>query len=225
MTDASATAVFEALDAGETETLRALIAADPALAGASRADGMSAVLWARYRFDLDALAILLAAEPALDAFEAAAVGDEIRLGATLAMDPALATAFSTDGFTALGLAAFFGHPGCVRMLLAAGADPNAASQNPMRVAPLHSALAGRHTAIAAALLDAGANVNAIQADGFTPLHEAAQNGDEPAALLLLVAGADPHVARDDGQTPADTARIAGHDELAARLQAAAKDTE
>ena len=110
------------------------------------------------------------------------------LRAELARDPELAVAFAPDGFTALGLASFFGHREAAELLLAAGARVNDQSRNAMRVAPLHSALAGGHAEIVELLLDAGADVNAVQADGYTPLHEAAQHGDQPLAERLVAAG-------------------------------------
>lgn len=206
--------VFELIEAGDVAGLRALLEADPSLAASRRADGTSAILWARYQFELDAVQALLAANPPLDAFEAAAIGQTPDLREALSRDPGLATAYAPDGFTALGLASFFGHLEAVEMLLSAGARVNDASRNEMRVAPLHSALAGGHTEIVERLLAAGADVNAVQADGFTPLHEAAQNGDQPMAERLLAAGADLAARLDDGSTPADSARRAGHVALA-----------
>jgi ankyrin repeat protein len=206
--------VFELIEAGDVAGLREVLAADPTLAASRRADGTSAVLWARYQFELDAVDALLAANPPLDAFEAAAIGRTAELRAALGSNPELATAFAPDGFTALGLASFFGHGQAVDVLLAAGARVNDASRNDMRVAPLHSALAGGHADIVERLLAAGADVNAVQADGYTPLHEAAQNGDQPMAERLVAAGADPVARLDNGSTPADSARTAGHAVLA-----------
>ena len=206
----TSTRVFELIEAGDVEGLRALLADNPAAAEAQRDDGTSAVLWARYQFELDAVDALLEVKPHLSAFEAAAVGRTDALSAELARDPSLATSFSPDGFTALGLASFFGHREAVEVLLAAGARVNDASRNPMHVAPLHSALAGSDPEIVLLLLDAGADVNAVQADGYTPLHEAAQNGDQEMAERLVAAGGDPRARLDDGSTPADSARKAGH---------------
>jgi ankyrin repeat protein len=213
--------VFELIGAGDIAGLRTLLASDPSLAASRRADGMSAVLWARYQFELEAVEALLAAKPPLDGFEAAAIGRTQDLRELLLRDPDLATAFAPDGFTALGLASFFGHRESAEALLAAGARVNDASRNEMRVAPLHSALAGGHTDIVELLLAAGADVNAVQADGYTPLHEAAQNGDQPMAERLVTAGARPDGRLDDGSTPADSARKAGHTALADWLDALA----
>jgi ankyrin repeat protein len=216
-----ADSVFSLLDSGQTDDLADLLQTDPSLAGTRRADGTSAVMWARYLGDESALTLLLAARPWLDGFEGAAVGDLDAVRTAIASDPTFPTAFATDGFTALGLAAFFGQDEVVRLLLTAGADPNSVSHNGMRVAPLHSSVAGRHAGISADLVAAGADVNAIQTDGYTPLHESAQNGDVATTELLLAAGADPASAKDDGQRPADSARTAGHLALADRLEQAA----
>jgi ankyrin repeat protein len=206
----TATRVFELIEAGDVDGLRALLAAEPGAAEATRDDGTSALLWARYQFELDAVEALLEVKPRLSAFEAAAVGRTDALRAELARDPSLATAYAPDGFTALGLASFFGHREAVEVLLAAGARVNDASRNAMHVSPLHSALAGSDPGIVHLLLDAGADVNAIQADGYTPLHEAAQNGDQAMSERLVAAGADPRARLDDGSMPADSARTAGH---------------
>lgn len=215
--------VFELIEAGDVAGLRDLLASDPAAAASRRADGTSAILWARYNFELDAVEALLEANPPLDAFEAAAIGRTDALRAELARDPAMATEFAPDGFTALGLSSFFGHLEAAQVLIAAGARVNDASRNAMRVAPLHSALAGGHVEIATLLLDAGADVNAVQADGYTPLHEAAQNGDQAMAERLVAAGANLQTQLHDGSTPAESARRAGHAALADRLDRLAGD--
>lgn len=212
--DAVAERVFSLIEAGDVATLRALLADDPSAAEARRADGMSALLWARYQDEMEAASALLDADPRLDVFEAAALGRNQALRGELERDPELSIAFSPDGFTALGLASFFGNREGVEVLLSRGARVNDASRNRMRVAPLHSALAGSDTTIAEHLLAAGADVNAVQADGYTPLHEAAQNGDQAMAERLVAIGADPRARLDDGSTPADSARRAGHGPLA-----------
>jgi ankyrin repeat protein len=206
--------VFALIEAGDVTALRAVLADDPSAAEARRADGPSALLWACYQGASEALAALLEANPRLDVYEAAALGRTDALRAELDRDPGLAIAFAPDGFTALGLASFFGHRVAVEMLLARGARVSDASRNRMRVTPLHSALAGSDPAIAELLLAAGADVNAVQADGYTPLHEAAQNGERDMAERLVAAGANPGARLDDGSTPADSARRAGHRALA-----------
>jgi ankyrin repeat protein len=148
---------------------------------------------------------LLPDEP--DAFETAAFGLEPRLRELLDADPDAAKAFSGDGFTALHLAAFMGHPGAVKLLLERGADPHAVATSPEigPVQPLHSAAATGRVECARLLIAAGADVNARQGGGFVPLHSAAQSGNEELSRLLLDAGADPSAQTDDGRTAADFA--------------------
>jgi ankyrin repeat protein len=214
--------MMAAVAAGDTAAVQRLLAADPSLASARGADGVSAVLLARYRFDRPMMDTILAADPEIDVFEAAALGRLDRLDAALLADPALAAAYSPDGFTPLHLAAFFGKTEAVRRLLDAGAPVDAYTRNDLANQPLHAAAAGRHAEICRALLAAGADVNATQHGGFTPLHEAAQGGDDELVELFLSAGADPSVAVEAGGTPADLAEAAGHVDVARRLREVAE---
>jgi ankyrin repeat protein len=212
-----------AVKAGAADRVASIVSEDPRLAAARDGDGVSALMLSRYRGDRSVTDALLAADPELDVFEAAALGYLDRLRQDLDDDPSLAAAFAPDGYTALHLAAFFAKPEAARILLEAGAPVDAAASNETRVQPLHSAAAGRQTEICRLLLAAGADVDAVQAGGFTPLHGAAQNGDPELVELFLSAGADPGRPTDDGRTAADLAVEAGHPDVARRLRAVAAD--
>jgi adenosylhomocysteine nucleosidase len=201
---ASAADLLAAINADDAARVRALLAADPALAEARDDAGVSLLLQAVYRGKPAALAELRAARAGYDVYEAAALGDLESLTATL-LQPAAVASHAADGFTPLHLAAFFGHEQAAAMLLSAGAEANAIAQNGSRVQPLHSAAAGRHVAVCALLLDHGAAVDARQHGGFTPLHAAAQHGDTALVQLLLEHGANPALATDDGRTARDYA--------------------
>lgn len=209
--------LFDAIDDDDAERVAEIVQAVPGLADARGEDGVSAVLRSRYRFARAVTDALLAADPDLDLFDAAALGYVDRLREHLAAEPLLVAAFATDGFTALHLASFFGKTEAARLLLEAGASPGATSTNDAMVQPLHSAAAGRHHEVCRLLIAAGADVDARQVQGFTPLHQAAHSGDVELAELLLSAGADPRLTMDDGRTPAETAALAGHVDLARRL--------
>ena len=159
---------------------------------------MSELLQAVYRGDQARARELLAADPELDVFEAAAVGATERLGEMLDEDPSLANAWASDGFQPLGLASFFGQSAAVRLLLKRGAEPNSASRNEMKVMPLHSAAATDDAEtryeIAKLLLEHGADPNARQQDDFTPLMAAEQHGDERLRQLLIEHGAETRPA-------------------------------
>ena len=209
--------VLEAMESNDVQRVKALLAADPAAAQARDEHGVSAILLARYHGRAQILEALLGAAPELDIFEAAAVGDQKRVGELVASDPSLVQGWSSDGFTPLHLASFFDQPEVVEVLLETGADIAAVARNPMRVQPLHSAAAGGRARIAAALLERGADANARQEGGFVALHAAAQNGDAELLRLLLEHGADPTLATDAGKTARDLAHEAGHAELALLL--------
>ena len=179
---------------------------------------MSEILKALYEGDETRVAVLLAEDPDLDVFEAAALGRSERVATVLDANPELASAWAEDGFTPLHLAAFFSHPDTARLLVERGAEIDVFARNEqIRVTPLHSAIAARQEETAALLLERGADPNARQNGGFTPLHGAAQHGDDVLVELLLRHGADPAPAADDGRTAADFAREGGYEELAARL--------
>ena len=118
--------IFEAVRAGDTGRLQALLRTDPGLANVRNERGHTPVLIAQYRDKPEAVALLLATEPELDIFDAASVGRTERVAEWLDRDPGLLDAKSTMGFSPLGLAAFFGHPDAVKLLLARGADPKEA---------------------------------------------------------------------------------------------------
>ena len=157
------------------------------------------------------------AEGEPDGFEAAALGDRERLEALLDGDPALLGARSPDGFTVLHLAAFFGHGPLVQWLLERGADPGPVAENPMRVQPLHSAVAARNGDAVRALLAAGADPDARQQRGITALHAAAVHGDDDMVGALMDAGADPTLADDEGTTAPAYARRGGFLDIARGL--------
>lgn len=215
---------LQMIQTGATAEIADAVERDPALAEYSDPQGVSGLLWAIYcgqPLIRDFLAARLAAHGApLDIFEAAAVGDEARLQQILAADPAEAQSIAGDGWTALHLAAAFGTPAAVAVLLAHGARVDAVSDNAQQNQPLHAAVAlGRNPSTVTLLLEHGADVNARQTGGFTPLFSAAAANRRDLAELLLAHGAQPGLTSDQGRTAADFARERGHAELADWLAA------
>ncbi len=206
--------MIEAIKQGDQGRAGALLEQEPGLAQAQTEQGLSLVLLAVYYREPQIAALLASKRAELDIFEASALGNVERVRQLAEDDPLLVNAFAADGFTPLGLASFFGHTSLVSFLLNLGAEVNAASRNPMKVMPLHSAVARQSLEISRLLLAAGAEVNARQADDFTPLHEAAQNGQLEMAELLLDYGADPTLQKSDGQTAYDLALAYHHPRVA-----------
>ncbi len=212
--------VIAAVHAGDVERVRTLLQADPSLAAAKDERGVSALMHAYYRGRRDIADHLLAARSDLDIFEATASGRAQRVSEILDRDPAQATAWSADGFTALHFAAFFNQPGIARELVRRDSDVAAVSMNPMEVTPLHSAAAAHATEIVRMLVESDAPVNAKQHGGWTALHAAADNGDEEMIKILLQHGADALAQNDDGKTPADIAQLKGREKALQLLSAA-----
>ena len=211
--------VFDVIRAGDATRLAALLAADRSLVDARNERGHSPVLIAQYHQKRDLVTILLAAGPELDIFDAASVGRTARVAELLDRDPSLVNAFSGDGFFPLALAAFFGFPETVRLLLARGADASQVARNPMKIQALHSAVTGSFDSVKL-LVEAGAPVNGKQDKGWTPLHEAVNRNDLEMTRYLVAHGADPRLQNDEGKSAIGLAADKGFVEVLKVLKGA-----
>jgi uncharacterized protein len=155
--------LIEAVKSGDTETVRALVAARTDV-NAAEVDGTTALHWAAH-FDNLAAADLL-----------------IRAGARV-------TARNRYGVTPLWLACINGSAAMVEKLLAAGADPNT-TMSEGDTALMTAARTGVAGAVKA-LLSRGADVNARENwKGQTALMWAAADDNLAAVEALIEAGAD-----------------------------------
>jgi uncharacterized protein len=206
---------------GETAEIAAAVEENPGLASFRDAQGVSALMWSIYTRQPLIRDFLRVHAGELDIHEAAAMGECGRLHQLIASDAMLARAVSADGWPPLHLSAAFATPEAVELLLEHGAHIHQVSHNPMRNQALHACIAlGNSVESLRLLLEAGADVNATQAGGYTPLHQAAANGNAAAIELLLAHKAGKGTRCDQSKTPADYARERGHTDLADLLETA-----
>src|SRR5882672_3841766 len=150
--------------------------------------------------------------------------DRRRVKELLKADPRLATSLISEarlyqskivhsiyaGDTALHVAAAGYRLELIRLLLAAGADPNS-TKNHRQSGPLHYAADGyingpdwdakRQVQTIQCLLDAGAGINAQDKNGATPLHRAVRTRCAAAVKCLLKGGSDATLKNKSGSTP------------------------
>ena len=214
--------IFDLIKTSDDDAVLQMVSQDPALVDQRDLSGLRPMMVALY-YGKRALAQALRSRmEVIDLWEAAAIGDLEAAKNVAAQDNALLDAFSPDGFTALGLAAFFGNLPVLEWLLEQGADPNLSAQNQMTVCPIHSAAANRDQEKALTsvrlLVAYGAQVNVAQRGGWTPLHQAADHGYQELVKFLLEVGADRSLKSTDGRTPREMALEKGFEATAALLQ-------
>jgi ankyrin repeat protein len=151
--------VFEASTLGDLETVRNLVGGDRTLVNAFAADGFYPLGLAAY-FGHRAIVEFL-----------------LKNGANVST-----AARNAQKVTALHAGASRGGAEIVKMLLEAGADPNAKQERGF--VPLHSAAANGNSAVVELLLKHGAHADAKADDGKTPADMAAEGGHKELAEML-----------------------------------------
>jgi ankyrin repeat protein len=162
-------------------------------------------------------------------------GDAAGVRELVAADPGAAGARDEDGLSALMRAAYRGgevfaavrdaHPPLGpfdRIMVGESAGlPGPGDWSPDGFTGLHLAAFAHNPAAAHALLEAGADPNAIAKASFarvTPLGTCAFANAPDVARVLLEHGADPTIAESEGAAPAAVARHNGFDELVELLE-------
>jgi len=214
----NAAAFIDAIKAGEFDRVKAMVSAEPTLIDARGRTGESAILTAVYHRQKEIVNLLVARGATLTLFEACAAGEYDRAERALEADSSAVNAFSSDGWTPLHLASFFGHLKVAELLLAHNADVLACSRNSTGNTPLHAALAGNHKLVAGLLIGRGADVNATDTAGWRPLHLASANNNLDAMKQLIAQGADVHAPNGEGLTSLTLAQEKNHREAAAFLR-------
>lgn len=209
------TTIFDAVASGDPARVKRKLSREPEAIASRDDEGLTPLLRALYDGHGAIVDVLLAREPELDVFEAAALGRLEDVKRLVGRSKRRANERSQDGFTPLHLAAYFGHPDVVAFLLDRGADIEARTTNPglRGVTPLHSAAAGGTTEVAVLLLERGADPNATQPGGWTALHQAAAAGNVALCKALLRHKAKRGPMADDRTRPLDFAIENRHHEV------------
>lgn len=210
--------LIQAIKDGDLDQVESVLKNNPSLANGVTEEGLSIFLLAKYYQKIEIADVLLQYKTEFDLFEATASGQLTLIEKKLTDHPEQINSYASDGFSSLGLACFFGEYEVVTFLLSKGANVNQVSNNPMKLAPLHSAVAAQQFEIIKVLIENGANVNAQQMKGVTPLHSAAHNGLLNIAKYLLEHGANPKIQMEDGTLPIDFAKKDGHSEVVTLLE-------
>ena len=187
----------------------------------AQADGATALAWAAHWNERDVAGLLLAAGANVNAandlgvtpLALACVNASVPMVETLLENGGNPNLARTTGETPLMTAARTGSARVVQLLLARGANPNANDTRTKHTA-LMLAIAEGHIDIVRTLVDAGADVHAKSAGGFTPLLFAARHGSRASSEILLAAGAKVDDAAPDGSTPLAIAVGSGREETA-----------
>lgn len=186
--------LFTAIAAGELDTIKALVAANPKIVHARNLSGDSPLDLA-VKSSLDIVRTLLAAGADVNAKDAtdttplhlAAKGDSDEITLALLGAGANVNAQDKAGYAPLHNAAEEEKIGQVVLLLKHGAKPDLASANgssPLLIA----AMQGGNVAIMNLLLKAGAKPGTVAENGFNALHCAAAGGYPKAVRLMLDQG-------------------------------------
>jgi len=114
--------------------------------------------------------------------------------------PLARSAYSSEQERSLHYAVARGDLATVQKMIAG--DPSMARARGIGMQPLHRAAMDGRVEMAAYLISAGADVNALdEMFGWTPLHYAARNRQLGVLQLLMARGADRKVRDDNGHTP------------------------
>jgi ankyrin repeat protein len=226
----AASEIHDAARAGDVDKVRDLMN-DGADVNAPDERGFTPLLWAVYGGHLDA-AELLIDKGADAAYKHPAFGTaadlsfhmecqkgysgttEFLMSKGAAFDP---NGVGPRGLNRLRVAVMLGSNDMVQWLIKQGVDVNAASPRDGSVALLWAARKG-HLENVTALIDAGADINIVNAEGIVPIQWAAENGHTQVVEALVEAGASLDLRETtSGQGLMHGVSIYGHVEIARLL--------
>lgn len=193
---AESAALADAAEHRDWAGVRTLLTRNAAEVNTAQVDGTTALHWAVYHDDAEAVRLLVRARANVNAVNGygvpplalASTNGNAAIVALLLEAGADANATMKGGETVLMLAARAGSGEAVKALLVRGARIEARERRGQTA--LMWAAAEGHTAVVRALIEAGADVNAKVESGFTPFFFAVRQGHLAVVRALLTSGID-----------------------------------
>ena len=218
-----ATPLYLASQQGQAEAVKLLLAAGASV-DVSDVEGATPLHLATQNCHVEAIALLIAAHANVDRtakngftpLDAASLPDPPRVQIGFQMTDHGAEPIYNDNSR--------DHAGAVRLLLAAGANPNTVAPAVHNATPLLMSSENGHAESVRLLLRAGAKVEAASEDGYTSLILASANGHTDIVRQLLAAGAKVNAATRDGTTAMLVATREGHSDIVQLLAGAGEKT-
>jgi len=208
--------LFDSINKTDIPALQLLLQENPEYLAQTNSASITPLLYSLYTGKPEIATIIYATGYSFTLHECVAMNDIDRVKKLIDENPSSVNSLSPDGWTALHLAAFFGHRELVNLLLGKGATIDAPSRSSASYgnSPLQAAIAMSHYEVVKLLIERGANVNFVQQPGgLTPLHIAASRNDVNIVRLLIDNGADKQAMTDDGKKPVDIAKERNNTEI------------
>jgi uncharacterized protein len=218
--DTADSRVADAAERRDAAAVRTLLKARAAVNG-RQPDGATALAWAAHWDAGDLADVLLKAgadangadDRGVTPLALACANGSAAMASRLLAAGANPNAARSTGETPLMTAARTGNVAVVRSLIGKGA----AIDTDAKQTALMWAAAESHPDVVRTLVEAGANVGAKSAGGFTALLFAARQGDAESARILLDAGADVNTTAPDGNNALTIATASGREAVALLL--------
>jgi ankyrin repeat protein len=213
--------LFDSIEKADIPALNLLLQENPDYLAQTNSRLITPLLYSLYMGKPEIAKIIYATKYSFTLHECVAMNDIDRVKKMIDENPSSVNSFSSDGWTSLHLAAFFGHREIVNLLLGNGAPVDGPSRSSASYgnSPLQAATAMSRYEVIKLLLERGANVNFVQQPGgFTPLHIAASRNDANIVRLLIDNSADKHSMTDDGKRPVDIAKERNNTEVVNYLE-------
>jgi len=219
--------IFETVQAGNLEKVKALLKADPNLLNSTRENGDTPLHFAAYAGHKDIVQYLLSKNAQIDqtnngnatALIYAVYFGHKEVAEVLLAEGAECNSADFSGRTSLHYAASNDRLDIVQILIENGAEIDMRASGYYGRTALHLALQNDHIDVATYLIEKGANINQTEdAYGWSALYWSLRRQQTEMAKQLIFLGANMHLTDNDGKTPIRMAVEYGYTDIVDLLQ-------